>query len=163
MVWANVIWLLPFRKKLTLYSSPLVVVWVWFILVTSYLYSMELNHQELPPKWGFVNLASGFVIHTTFSFWLSNLPLQVLIRQATTNRFTCWPNPFLGLSFLWPWGKCSRKFSWRKSKKSWLLPWGWSRPVKHFWHLWPVVTQNLQTLKNLSWNLPCWNVFRNGA
>ncbi|KAL1518044.1 hypothetical protein ABEB36_001730 [Hypothenemus hampei] len=59
MIWANLIWLLPFRKKMILNSSPVIVAWVWFLLITDYLYSMDLTDRELPSVFGFLDFKSG--------------------------------------------------------------------------------------------------------
>lgn len=71
MTWANLVWLLPFRRQVILVTSPLVVAWVWFLLITSYLYSMDLTPKELPTTYSIFNLKSGKSLEDIT--WLFNI------------------------------------------------------------------------------------------
>ncbi|XP_050294908.1 piezo-type mechanosensitive ion channel component-like isoform X2 [Anthonomus grandis grandis] len=59
LCWANLIWLIPFRKKMMLYSSPFLVLFVIFLSVTAYAYTINLTEKELPSYLGVMNLAEG--------------------------------------------------------------------------------------------------------
>ncbi|KAH1008218.1 hypothetical protein HUJ05_008792 [Dendroctonus ponderosae] len=69
MTWANLVWLLPFRKQVILVTSPVVVAWVWFLLITSYLYSMDLTEKELPTRYSIFNLKSGVDRHSDIKWF----------------------------------------------------------------------------------------------
>ncbi|XP_066250375.1 piezo-type mechanosensitive ion channel component-like [Euwallacea similis] len=84
LIWANLIWLLPSRKRVILLTSPLIVAWVWFLLVTSYLYSMDLTSQELPSRFGFVNMKSG---HYCLNRRLGELKKYKWLHQLTQSLF----------------------------------------------------------------------------
>lgn len=48
LIWANLIWLVPNQRKSMLRSSPLLVIYAWFLLLSAYIYSMNLTDSELP-------------------------------------------------------------------------------------------------------------------
>ncbi|XP_057662863.1 piezo-type mechanosensitive ion channel component isoform X19 [Diorhabda carinulata] len=50
LLWANIIWLIPNQRKRMLSSSPFLVVYALFLLISAYVYSMRLNEDELPSK-----------------------------------------------------------------------------------------------------------------
>lgn len=62
LIWANLIWLIPNQRKSMLYSSPFLVFYALFLLISAYVYSMNLTDDELPTKINGVNLEEiGFV------------------------------------------------------------------------------------------------------
>ncbi|XP_018574920.1 piezo-type mechanosensitive ion channel component isoform X3 [Anoplophora glabripennis] len=62
LIWANLIWLIPNQRKSMLYSSPFLVFYALFLLISAYIYSMNLTDEELPIKVSGVNLEEiGFV------------------------------------------------------------------------------------------------------
>ncbi|CAH1133196.1 unnamed protein product [Ceutorhynchus assimilis] len=66
LIWANVIWLVPNQRKSMLRSSPFLVFYAWFLLISAYIYSMNLTETELPSFIKGINLAQiGFVKVTT--------------------------------------------------------------------------------------------------
>ncbi|RZC37773.1 piezo-type mechanosensitive ion channel component 2 [Asbolus verrucosus] len=48
LLWANLLWLVPNQRKSMLRSSPFLVIYAWFLLISAYIYSMDLNENELP-------------------------------------------------------------------------------------------------------------------
>ncbi|XP_076272842.1 piezo-type mechanosensitive ion channel component-like isoform X2 [Rhynchophorus ferrugineus] len=68
LVWANIMWLTPSEQKLMLRTSPFLILYIWFVLITNYLYSFSLSEQELPRYVGFLKLSSGS--STTSLRWL---------------------------------------------------------------------------------------------
>lgn len=66
LIWANLIWLVPNQRKSMLRSSPFLVFYAWFLLISAYIYSMNLTESELPSSVKGINLAQfGFVkVHT---------------------------------------------------------------------------------------------------
>ncbi|XP_060518446.1 piezo-type mechanosensitive ion channel component [Cylas formicarius] len=48
LIWANLIWLVPNQRKSMLQSSPFLVFYAWFLLLSAYVYSMNLTEEELP-------------------------------------------------------------------------------------------------------------------
>ncbi|XP_050309997.1 piezo-type mechanosensitive ion channel component isoform X2 [Anthonomus grandis grandis] len=62
LIWANLIWLVPNQRKSMLRSSPFLVFYAWFLLLSAYIYSMNLTEEELPSKIQNINLAQiGFL------------------------------------------------------------------------------------------------------
>ncbi|XP_066250610.1 piezo-type mechanosensitive ion channel component isoform X3 [Euwallacea similis] len=62
LIWANIIWLVPNQRKSMLRSSPFLVFYAWFLLISAYIYSMNLTESELPSTLSGINLAQiGFV------------------------------------------------------------------------------------------------------
>ncbi|KAJ8961208.1 hypothetical protein NQ318_008891 [Aromia moschata] len=62
LIWANLIWLVPNQRKSMLYSSPFLVVYAIFLLISAYIYSMDLTDEELPTALDGVNLEEiGFM------------------------------------------------------------------------------------------------------
>ncbi|KAG5890381.1 hypothetical protein JTB14_029746 [Gonioctena quinquepunctata] len=62
LLWANLIWLIPKQRKNMLHSSPFLVTYAWFLLLSAYIYSMDLNNDELPANIDGVDLSEiGFV------------------------------------------------------------------------------------------------------
>ncbi|XP_030761127.1 piezo-type mechanosensitive ion channel component isoform X3 [Sitophilus oryzae] len=61
LIWANLIWLVPNQRKSMLRSSPFLVFYAWFLLISAYIYSMNLTEQELPSVIQGINLSQiGF-------------------------------------------------------------------------------------------------------
>lgn len=48
LIWANLLWLVPNQRKSMLRSSPFLVLYAWFLLITGYICSMNLTDEELP-------------------------------------------------------------------------------------------------------------------
>ncbi|XP_008193841.1 piezo-type mechanosensitive ion channel component isoform X22 [Tribolium castaneum] len=48
LIWANLLWLVPNQRKSMLRSSPFLVAYAWFLLISAYIYSMNLTESELP-------------------------------------------------------------------------------------------------------------------
>lgn len=48
LLWANLLWLVPNQRKSMLRSSPFLVTYAWFLLISAYIYSMNLTESELP-------------------------------------------------------------------------------------------------------------------
>lgn len=62
LLWANILWLVPNQRKSMLWSSPIIVFYAAFLLLSSYIYSMNLTDAELPSKIEGWNLTEiGFV------------------------------------------------------------------------------------------------------
>ncbi|XP_076270338.1 piezo type mechanosensitive ion channel component isoform X7 [Rhynchophorus ferrugineus] len=62
LIWANLIWLVPNQRKSMLRSSPFLVFYAWFLLISAYIYSMNLTEEELPSVIQGINLSQiGFV------------------------------------------------------------------------------------------------------
>ncbi|XP_048520922.1 piezo-type mechanosensitive ion channel component isoform X6 [Dendroctonus ponderosae] len=80
LIWANIIWLVPNQRKSMLRSSPFLVFYAWFLLISAYVYSMDLTESELPSVIRGINLAQiGFVKVTT-------LPCNLLLAKCL---YTC--------------------------------------------------------------------------
>jgi hypothetical protein len=61
LLWANLLWLVPQQRKSMLRSSPFLVIYAWFLLISAYIYSMNLFENELPSTVQGINLAQiGF-------------------------------------------------------------------------------------------------------
>ncbi|CAH1098787.1 unnamed protein product [Psylliodes chrysocephalus] len=50
LLWANIIWLIPNQRKRMLSSSPFLVLYALFLLISAYIYSMNFNEAELPTQ-----------------------------------------------------------------------------------------------------------------
>ncbi|CAG9862827.1 unnamed protein product [Phyllotreta striolata] len=48
LLWANIIWLIPNQRKRMLTSSPFLVLYALFLLISAYIYSINLTEEELP-------------------------------------------------------------------------------------------------------------------
>lgn len=59
LVIANLVWLMPARKRVMLLISPLIAVYISFMLLAAYIYSLEVTPSELPSKFGEIDLRSG--------------------------------------------------------------------------------------------------------
>lgn len=61
LLWANLMWLVPNQRRSMLRSSPFLVFYAWFLLLSAYIYSMDLTEEELPSSIQGINLAQiGF-------------------------------------------------------------------------------------------------------
>lgn len=61
LLWANLLWLVPNQRRSMLRSSPFLVLYAWFLLLSAYVYSMNLTEDELPSSVIGINLAQvGF-------------------------------------------------------------------------------------------------------
>lgn len=61
LLWANLLWLVPNQRRSMLRSSPFLVFYAWFLLLSAYIYSMDLTEEELPSTIQNINLAQiGF-------------------------------------------------------------------------------------------------------
>lgn len=61
LLWANFLWLVPNQRRSMLRSSPFLVIYAWFLLLSAYIYSMDLTEEELPSSIQGINLAQiGF-------------------------------------------------------------------------------------------------------
>ncbi|CAH1971749.1 unnamed protein product [Acanthoscelides obtectus] len=59
LIWANLIWLVPNQRKSMLRSSPFLVIYAWFLLISAYIYSVDV---DLPATFEGLDLAEiGFV------------------------------------------------------------------------------------------------------
>lgn len=56
LLWANLLWIVPNQRRSMLRSSPFLVVYAIFLLLSGYLYSMDLTEEELPSEYQSVNL-----------------------------------------------------------------------------------------------------------
>lgn len=92
LIWANLIWILPNHRKTMLRSSPFLVVFAEFLLLSTYLYSMNLRDDELTASFseiGFVkhaNYAIGpITLKTAFTcmFWVS---LRQMLQESALNE-----------------------------------------------------------------------------
>lgn len=100
---ANLLWIIPNQRKNMHRISPFVVIYAEFLLITQYLYCMNLNEDELPShvETKGINLAQiGFIRYTTypcvplllktlftFTFWLTLRQMKyedTLQRQSST-------------------------------------------------------------------------------
>ncbi|XP_049822868.1 piezo-type mechanosensitive ion channel component isoform X3 [Aethina tumida] len=95
LIWANVLWLIPNQRKSMLRSSPFLVFYAWFLLISAYIYSMNLTEEELPSIIKGINMKQiGFVkvqhlpcnpllVKCLFTamFWIT-------LRQYMHERFT---------------------------------------------------------------------------
>lgn len=62
LIWANLIWLIPNQRKSMLRSSPFLVFYAWFLLISAYIYSLNSTEEEIPSHIQGFNLAQiGFV------------------------------------------------------------------------------------------------------
>ncbi|XP_045471013.1 piezo-type mechanosensitive ion channel component isoform X4 [Harmonia axyridis] len=62
LLWANLLWLIPNQRKAMLRSSPFLVLYAWFLLISAYVFCMNLTDAELPSEVQGINLAQiGFV------------------------------------------------------------------------------------------------------
>ncbi|CAH1125152.1 unnamed protein product [Ceutorhynchus assimilis] len=52
LFYANIVWLLPFRRQVMLSTSPFLVFFMVVLLLTAYAYSLDLTREELPTKIG---------------------------------------------------------------------------------------------------------------
>lgn len=48
LLWANVLWMVPNKRRAMLRSSPFIVIYALFLLLANYIYSLNLNDDELP-------------------------------------------------------------------------------------------------------------------
>ncbi|CAH0558079.1 unnamed protein product [Brassicogethes aeneus] len=97
LIWANLLWLIPNQRKSMLRSSPFLVIYAWFLLISAYIYSMNLTEDELPSNVQGINLAQiGFVKVThlpcnpllvkclfTAMFWIT---LRQYMHERMTQR-----------------------------------------------------------------------------
>ncbi|XP_025831153.1 piezo-type mechanosensitive ion channel component [Agrilus planipennis] len=61
LLWANLLWIIPNQRRSMLRSSPFLVFYAWFLLISAYIYSMNLTEDELPSHIKNINLAQiGF-------------------------------------------------------------------------------------------------------
>ncbi|XP_044750779.1 piezo-type mechanosensitive ion channel component isoform X3 [Coccinella septempunctata] len=56
LLWANLLWLVPNQRKAMLRSSPFLVLYAWFLLISAYIFCMNLTNSELPSEVQGVNL-----------------------------------------------------------------------------------------------------------
>ncbi|KAL3280583.1 hypothetical protein HHI36_003816 [Cryptolaemus montrouzieri] len=69
LLWANLLWLVPNQRKAMLRSSPFLVLYAWFLLISAYVFCMDLTNSELPETIQKVNLGQiGFVKIRTLPF-----------------------------------------------------------------------------------------------
>lgn len=96
---ANLVWIIPNQRKNMHRISPFVVIYAEFLLITQYLYCMNLTDDELPSHVDTkgINLAQiGFIRYTTypsiplllktlftFTFWFT---LRQMKYEATVDR-----------------------------------------------------------------------------
>lgn len=96
---ANLVWVIPNQRKNMHRISPFVVIYAEFLLITQYLYCMNLTEDELPSYVDTkgINLAQiGFIRYTTYpcvplllktlftvTFWLT---LRQMKYEATLDR-----------------------------------------------------------------------------
>ncbi|XP_050303475.1 piezo-type mechanosensitive ion channel component-like isoform X2 [Anthonomus grandis grandis] len=76
LLWSNLIWLLPFQKKILYFMSPLVIVFIHFMLLSSYLYSIDLKADELRSQFGILDFRES-IPKTRYDRW-SLLVIQSL-------------------------------------------------------------------------------------
>ncbi|XP_044744035.1 piezo-type mechanosensitive ion channel component isoform X4 [Chrysoperla carnea] len=50
LLWANILWLFPNQRRSMLRSSPLLVLYAIFLLLSQYIYTLDLKETELPSK-----------------------------------------------------------------------------------------------------------------
>lgn len=74
--------MLPNQRRTMLRSSPVLIVYAWFLLLSAYIYSMDLTEAELPTKIGDIKLSQiGFQKVTV-------LPYQdLLVKAVYTTMF----------------------------------------------------------------------------
>ncbi|XP_044268088.1 piezo-type mechanosensitive ion channel component-like isoform X7 [Tribolium madens] len=99
LLWANLLWLVPNQRKSMLRSSPFLVVYAWFLLISAYIYSMNLTESELPTTVEGIDLAEiGFqkvsilpcnplLVKCVFTamFWIT---LRQFVRERIEERQT---------------------------------------------------------------------------
>lgn len=50
LIWANILWMIPNQRRSMMRSSFFVVIYAEFLLITQYIYGMNINEDELPTK-----------------------------------------------------------------------------------------------------------------
>lgn len=50
LLWSSILWMVPNQRKHMLRCSPVLVLYAWFLLISAYIYSMNLTEDELPSK-----------------------------------------------------------------------------------------------------------------
>ncbi|XP_050433590.1 piezo-type mechanosensitive ion channel component isoform X6 [Adelges cooleyi] len=66
LLWASISWMVPEQRKTMLRSSPLLVFYAEFLLLSQYLYGMNLNDSELPQTiqgWNLEQIGFTKVLH----------------------------------------------------------------------------------------------------
>lgn len=48
LLWANILWMVPNQRRAMFRCSPFLVIYAWFLLLSAYVYSMNLTDAELP-------------------------------------------------------------------------------------------------------------------
>lgn len=98
LIWANLVWIIPNPRKNMLRSSPFLVVYAEFLLLSTYLLAIDLNGIDLPssfPQIGFVKNThypiAPIVLKTVFTFMCC-----VSLRQALQERASNKKNPVFG-------------------------------------------------------------------
>ncbi|CAH1175750.1 unnamed protein product [Phaedon cochleariae] len=76
LIWANLIWLVPKQRKNMLHSSPFLVLYAWFLLISAYIFSMNLTNDELPAE------LEGFNLKEIGFERVGNLPCLPLIVKC---------------------------------------------------------------------------------
>ncbi|KAH8312575.1 hypothetical protein KR044_011541, partial [Drosophila immigrans] len=56
LIWANVLWIIPNQRRSMMRSSFFVVLYAEFLIITQYIYGLNLNESELPTKVHGINL-----------------------------------------------------------------------------------------------------------
>jgi hypothetical protein len=48
LLWASVLWMIPNQRRSMLRCSPYIVLYAEFLLLSQYIYGMDLTDEELP-------------------------------------------------------------------------------------------------------------------
>lgn len=66
LLWASILWMVPQQRKTMLRSSPFLVFYAEFLLLSQFLYGMNLNDSELPQTiqdWNLEQIGFTKVLH----------------------------------------------------------------------------------------------------
>ncbi|XP_071053073.1 piezo-type mechanosensitive ion channel component isoform X2 [Onthophagus taurus] len=100
LIWANILWIMPKQRRAMLRSSPFLVFYAIFLLISGYIFSMDLTDAELPSKLAHINLAQiGFVKYVelpclhlwvkccfTVMFWFTLKQYTIELKEERQKR-----------------------------------------------------------------------------
>lgn len=70
LLWALILWMVPNKRASMMKCSPFIVFYATLLLLGQYVYSMDLNDQELPREVNGINISEiGFIKADKLSRW----------------------------------------------------------------------------------------------
>ncbi|KAH8320327.1 hypothetical protein KR074_002805, partial [Drosophila pseudoananassae] len=73
LIWANILWMIPNQRRSMMRSSFFVVIYAEFLLITQYIYGMNINEDELPTKVSVSYISSNGLVPLGYLSFTFNL------------------------------------------------------------------------------------------